>query len=418
MKTGGNAKKLIKELSDTTSADMDDRTVKDILGAMHQSAKGKPDLAHASFWKYIMESRLTRLTAAAVMIVAVIFGLFEFGIFPGGANVALGEVAAHLRMARTVTYKMTVEKEGQEPLATFCMHLEPNRVRIESCDGTIAIADTYLGKSLVLKPADKIAYTMNTVVPSAQISDLYDEVKQNVLGNFQTSSVQDIGEDTIDGRRVTGFLLKQAHIEVVIWADVRTAVPVLIEFVGPFGALVASDEHGRSTKVIFSDLVLGQELDEALFSLRPPEGYIIEETRTPISPSHSQLIRRMSVRDMQALHALCWKFAEAHNGEWPDSLQAAVEWGTEVSIKLGQFQALLALKDPEAELGLRYVKPGQNYRDMLGGRDQERVLVLYHAYDEWPASGIWVTYLDGHVKQELDETRFRNILEFSESRCY
>ncbi|HUW17987.1 MAG TPA: hypothetical protein VMW16_01645 [Sedimentisphaerales bacterium] len=69
MKTGWNAKKLIKELRDTTSADIDERTVKDILGAMQQSAKQEPHSAQPNFWKYIMESRLTRLAAAAVVLI-------------------------------------------------------------------------------------------------------------------------------------------------------------------------------------------------------------------------------------------------------------------------------------------------------------------------------------------------------------
>ena len=131
-------------------------------------------------------------------------------------------------------------------------------------------------------------------------------------------------------------------------------------------------------------------------------------------------MRRMSTKDMQGFHVMCWKYADAHENEWPESLKEVIEWGNKNREGLERFEALLSVKDPENELGFVYIKPGLNYLDFMSssGRNQEQVLVLYQVFNEWPEAGIWVTYLDGHVKLEINEPRFQEILELSKSREY
>ncbi|MHC4155158.1 MAG: hypothetical protein ACYST6_09600 [Planctomycetota bacterium] len=100
MKTGWNAKKLIKGLHDTTSADMDERTVKDICRAMQQSAKREPDSAHQNFWKYIMESRLTRLAAAAVVVIGFGVAAIMFLRPDGRSAVGQGQESVYAEMVK------------------------------------------------------------------------------------------------------------------------------------------------------------------------------------------------------------------------------------------------------------------------------------------------------------------------------
>ncbi|HUT30779.1 MAG TPA: hypothetical protein VMX13_13385 [Sedimentisphaerales bacterium] len=100
MKTGGNAKKLIKELHDTTSADMDEWTVKDILRAMQQSAKRESDSAEPNFRKYIIESRLARLTAAAVVFIAFLVAARMFIRPAGRSAVGQGQESVYAEMVK------------------------------------------------------------------------------------------------------------------------------------------------------------------------------------------------------------------------------------------------------------------------------------------------------------------------------
>jgi len=418
MKADDNIKKLVKESHISTGAGAEDRILADGLAELSQ-LKQKRSAHEPSVWRIIMKRRKTKIAFVAAIVVMITIGLSQLRVFSGNTSIAFGEVATQLRMAQTVTYKTTIERDGQKPLIESCMRLEPSRVRVEASDGSITIADIYLGESLILKPSERKAYKMSTVLPPRQISDWYEHFKEKLLEDFAQSSAQNIGEGVVEGRKVTGFSLKYKSLEITLWADIHSAAPVLIESVGSLDSDFVTDRHGRPTKVTISDMVLGEELDDALFSLTPPAGYTIEEAKAPISPTHAELMRRMSVQDMQGLHALCWKYAKTHDGRWPESLQAAIAWGREYhGADLAQFEPLLSLENAEQELGLVYVMPGPNYLSMTAGVYQKRVLVLYQVFDEWPATGIWVAYLDGSVALEQDESRFRRILEFSEARQY
>ncbi len=72
MKPAENIKRLIKNLHDTTDPEMDKRILNDTLNALEQttSAKHKPN-----FRRIIMNRPITKLATAAVVILAVIFGV-------------------------------------------------------------------------------------------------------------------------------------------------------------------------------------------------------------------------------------------------------------------------------------------------------------------------------------------------------
>jgi len=67
--------KLIKNLHDTTSADMDKRILKDTLKVLEQSERTKSAGVQPNIWRIIMKSRITKLAAAAVIIIAVVLSI-------------------------------------------------------------------------------------------------------------------------------------------------------------------------------------------------------------------------------------------------------------------------------------------------------------------------------------------------------
>jgi hypothetical protein len=71
MRTAEDIKRLIKNLTDRTSAQMDERVLKDVLFALEESEK-TPALTQPNIWRIIMRSPITKLAAAAVIIVGVI----------------------------------------------------------------------------------------------------------------------------------------------------------------------------------------------------------------------------------------------------------------------------------------------------------------------------------------------------------
>ena len=61
-----------------------------------------------SMWRIIMKSRITKVAAAAVIIIAVIIGAYNLGGSIDGASVAWGQVVQRVESIPTATYRRTV----------------------------------------------------------------------------------------------------------------------------------------------------------------------------------------------------------------------------------------------------------------------------------------------------------------------
>jgi len=109
MRPAGNIKGLIKSLHDTTSAEMDERVLKDILKALGESQRTKSAASEPNIWRIIMRSRISKFVAAAVIIIAVIVSVNHFGGSIDGTSVAWGDVVSHAVKVDYVHFLFTTE---------------------------------------------------------------------------------------------------------------------------------------------------------------------------------------------------------------------------------------------------------------------------------------------------------------------
>ena len=399
MESVKDIKQSIKKLTVKSSDEIHGRVLDKLLRLL-DIPKKQTAVKQANIWRIIMKSPITKLTAAAVIIIVLIVGIYQLGDRIEVTSVAFADVLERIRIARTVSYTMTVEKEGEEPVTMHYMLIEPSRVRVEASDGAITIVDTYQGKSITLRPAEKKAYVMSSSIAPKYILNAYQEIKEDLLKKFADGSEENIGQAEINGRKVVGFLVKYDSTEVIVWADADSGVPVQIESVGAFRSEASQDEQGSTTKVTLSNLVLGEELDDSLFSLTPPDGYSVEQISTPASPAQEEMMRVLSATIMLRLAKACLDYAQAHDGQWPDTLRTGIQY----SIK---DETLLNLTDPELELGCIYIKPP---------RTDPRLVLLYQAYDKWPEGGINVSFVDCHTTVIRNEATFKEHLEFTLSQ--
>ncbi|MHC4087757.1 MAG: hypothetical protein ACYSWZ_22315 [Planctomycetota bacterium] len=96
MKPAKNIEKHIKNiyvesLPATTSAELDERVLGNVMEALEESKKKDSTAIGPNTWRIIMKSRITKLAAAAVIIIAILFGLKLIG-GPDMANVAWAEI--------------------------------------------------------------------------------------------------------------------------------------------------------------------------------------------------------------------------------------------------------------------------------------------------------------------------------------
>lgn len=94
MKLAGNIKGLIKSLHDTTSEELDERVLKDVLKALEESKGTKSAASEPNIWREIMKSRITKLAGAAVVIIMVIVSINQLDDSIDGASVPAGSETA------------------------------------------------------------------------------------------------------------------------------------------------------------------------------------------------------------------------------------------------------------------------------------------------------------------------------------
>jgi hypothetical protein len=225
----------------------------------------------------------TRLAVAATALIALV-GLMSWLVPGGGVAVAFADVSEALSNVHSATWKTTSVVEIKVPerktvtLSANAMFLAPSRERTETtADGAqssaIAIVDGQKDKAITLVPATKTGTVVNLKNSAAKDNPFGRTFQglQELVANAQSGKagkVQRLGLQTIDGHEAEGFHIQVGSIDVKIWADPKTLLPVRVE--------VTSTEP--STRVVMTDFRFNVPLDESLFSVDVPPGYSVEQT--------------------------------------------------------------------------------------------------------------------------------------------
>jgi outer membrane lipoprotein-sorting protein len=229
--------------------------------------------------RIIMNPRLIKFAVAAVIIVAVIVGLY----FPenrGSSSVAFAAVIERIQ-SHSYAFELSSEIDGKSSPAMRVEVLEPGRVRIES-DLKIAmgpvsvIVDLKQGKNLILFHGNKSAILKDTQTDFTGQLGVFGLWQQSIenLWNLRDGTEKVIGQKDIDGRKVQGFKIHQQDRlfdnEITVWADVQTGVPVMVEIV----ATPLNKAHPAMTWKM-TNFTLNVQLDPKQFSIEPPTGYTL-----------------------------------------------------------------------------------------------------------------------------------------------
>ena len=248
-----------------------------------------------------MKSSITKIAAAAVIIIAVLISLNILGT----STPAFAEIVKPFLTARTASFKMTMEVEGV-PTQTFdCLYAEPAHMRQTNNEqGAVVISDLQKGKIVTLSPAQKKAFVVELEnMPDDEDQsqfNLFSEIRKHIQEAQQTQdeSVQFLGEKEINGLRVIGYHVQKPIVDITVWADPQTKLPVeMINKSGP-------------TTYTMTDIVFDVELDESLFNLEIPDGYTVHTMQVDASePTEKDLINMFRI------------WAEHMDGNLPSALE-------------------------------------------------------------------------------------------------
>jgi len=280
-----------------------------------------------------MKSPITKLAAAAVIIVGVLTVMYFVGS-PFAATVTFAEVIEPIFNAQTAILDIIIGEEGQGPVIHDQIKGSLIRRTMSNMEDVVSIIDLEAGRMLTLTVSKKeAAYIDLKGLPSMPN---YMDTLRNVISELQESPhfvVEELGEQEIDGQRVIGFRAKHPKTEVTIWANPETALPVRIEQVG------------GQMKVICKNLEFDVAMDESLLSMDVPEGYTLQQVELDL----------LGATEQDFIEGLRIRAELLGDGQFPDGV--AVEDYLRQAPTMGKKIEELGLSDEEGtELGMKLAR--------------------------------------------------------------
>lgn len=238
------------------------------LAGTSKQHKQRSKFAHigALIGDTIMRNKITKLAAAAVIIIAILTAIHFLGSPIEG--IAWADVVRPILTARTVVFNV-ITVEGENVPITRVMNMGTQRVRNEvlSPDGktvqAIVIVDFDTSRMLSLNPKQKMAALIELKDMPEKPENIL-ETMRNIITELQNDpevSVEPLGEKEIDGQIAKGFRATGPDGALTVWADPQTTLPIRMEW------------KWRQMQFVGTDFEFDVVLDKSLFSMEIPEGY-------------------------------------------------------------------------------------------------------------------------------------------------
>ncbi len=202
-------------------------------------------------WRIIMKSRIIKLAAAAVIIIAVIVGINHLGGTISGSSVAWGRIAENVRQIDTFMFSLSIkvtdsptEKLPQQVHAKWRIYLSGQygfRMDIYANDKVVswfvpAGSDTII----TVIPDEKKWTKMPLSENQLQQAQQKEKDPREYIKRFVSRPYKQLGRATIDGIAVEGIEVNNPPTDGEplenavgrLWVDVTTQLPVRVEIEG------------------------------------------------------------------------------------------------------------------------------------------------------------------------------------------
>jgi len=279
---------------------------------------------YKSTWRIIMNNRMTKLAAAAVIVIGVFVG---FGIFTETGSVSWAQVREQVAAVRAVMYKAKVNatENGQ-----------PFQLQIEAtlADEHGTRMDTYMDKQLVGRSftlADKKTHIYIMPAQKKYIEvELTEKIRiengdpKLIVEAFLKGDYKKLGRREINGVTLEGIqshdvsptagvpggggLMEaleglSAKVIASLWVDVATGWPVEITFD------ITDENGGEQMTIVVSDFQWDAQIDPTTFASVIPEGYeLMYKVNAENLEEGNQLVEGLKY------------FAQINDGKYPAKL--------------------------------------------------------------------------------------------------
>jgi hypothetical protein len=211
---------IIARAADIGKVEFDRKAWLDRLGAQRPGLDSRQMRhmkreSHKKIWRAIMESRITKYSVAATILVAASLVLSDpLGLFGGRHGVVLAEVVERMNEVKTMTVKENrvyyeIGKEEPWVKTNVVKYLSFDRGIVEEQygeDGRLQ-ARAYILKDpaqiVIMLVEDKKYVKLPLTDSAARLMERL--TPRAIVEYFKAGDCQDLGTATVDGREVTGF---------------------------------------------------------------------------------------------------------------------------------------------------------------------------------------------------------------------
>ena len=317
-----NKENIEQLLEDVTFDEAPDRGHQDLLEQKLLLNFNSVRSRHNSKWRIIMNNKMAKLAAAAVIVIGVFVG---FEIFSGTSSVSWAQVREQVAAVKAVIYKAKVNatENGQ-----------PFQLQIEAilADEHGTRMDTYMDKQLLQRSftlAEKKTHIIIMVSQKKYIEvELTDKnriengdpkliVEAFLKGDYKKLGRREINGVTLEGIQsddvspTAGFPGGRGLIEALegkvlatsLWVDIATGWPVEI-------TMDITDEDGNEqATIVVSDFQWDAQIDPDTFASVIPEGYeLMYKVNAENLEEGNQLVEGLKY------------FAQINDGKYPAKL--------------------------------------------------------------------------------------------------
>jgi len=380
--TNGMEEAIKKNLNFTASAEMRERILTDVLDAQEESKKTKSALAWPNIRSTIMKSPITKLAAAAVIVIALLIGINQ--LVGSAGSVAWGEVVRNIEASPGFVYRMkqtyNQEETGTIELNMMAYGSAQYGFRLDGYNDEEVTVQTYAtlsdGAMTSVDHPNRTYY--RTALADDALAELENMEPKETVREYLSAEYTKLGRRTIEGIEAEGIEIDdpseaKATFQVdscviQLWVAVDTGLPILVEVdtVGKNGTL--------EVHTVQDNFQWNVELDASEFEPNIPEDYtqMDVEIEADGKLSYKTTVKHDS-QEVAGAKVHKWRFMEKHpkghymleseDGQtrstipesWADSPEHAVEVMEELDLlKQQDNRKLIGVSETEVNGQLDY----------------------------------------------------------------
>ncbi len=310
MKSAEDIRQCFRKSTLSTNRDRHEAIFAEILRAQEQSGKTTPVSYRPVNWSNIMKNPLARLSAAAAVIVACLIGLSLWRGTESG--IALAEVLARMEKVKAVRYRWIVKITFEDPNNPF--NYEGGATELVSQEYGSKSSNSYEKVDPNVRESTSVEYFLPQKKTRIYISHEEKKYTRTELDDAQVEQIQkrenyridpvryvkeilkykyeSLGRSTIDGIEVEGFRTtdpnyvsrgkqkEPSQVDVKIWVDVKTQLPVRYEYEH---FMQMGDNKKDHTRIVYYDFQWDVPVDAAEFEPPIPDGYTVTVIKSPLN---------------------------------------------------------------------------------------------------------------------------------------